>query len=125
MSLKPPQHSASLRKLLTVIDGRKRNENTEKDVTPFPDQEQIRNDVARGKYRSKINISNVHEQIHVKPSDVWKMAFATIYGTFALSARNCNAPATFQWLMTVIFREYIRRFVLEPVTQWPIFLSPI
>ena len=37
-------------KLCTVIDGRKRNENTKKDVTPFPDQEQIRNDVARGKY---------------------------------------------------------------------------
>jgi hypothetical protein len=33
-------------KLRTVIDGRKRNDNTEKDVTPFPDQEQIRMDVA-------------------------------------------------------------------------------
>ena len=33
-------------KLRTVIDGRKRNENMKKYVTPFPDQEQIRNDVA-------------------------------------------------------------------------------
>ena len=33
-------------KLRTVIDGRKQNEHTKKDVTPFPDQEQIRNDVA-------------------------------------------------------------------------------
>ena len=24
---------------------------------------------------------------------------------------DCNAPATFQWLMIVIFREYIGRFV--------------
>ena len=45
-------------KLCTVIDGRKRNENTKKNMTPFPDQEQIRNDVSRGKYRSKINMSN-------------------------------------------------------------------
>ena len=37
-------------KLCTVIDGRKRNDNTEKDVMPFPDQEQIRHDVARSKY---------------------------------------------------------------------------
>jgi hypothetical protein len=37
-------------KLRTVIDARKQNENTEKDVMPFPDQEQIRMDVARGKY---------------------------------------------------------------------------
>jgi hypothetical protein len=47
--------------------------------TPFPNQEQIRHDVARGKYRSKIN---VYEQIRVEPQDVWKTAFATIYGTF-------------------------------------------
>src|ERR1700723_653930 len=37
-------------KLRTVIDGRKQNENTKKDITHYPDQEQIRNDVARGKY---------------------------------------------------------------------------
>src|SRR6202040_3349627 len=69
-------------KLYTVIDGRKQNENTKNDVTPFPDQEQIRNDVAQGKYQSKIDMSNVYKQIHVEPSDVWKTAFTTIYGTF-------------------------------------------
>jgi len=37
-------------KLRTALDARKRNDNTYKDVTPFPDQEQIRHDVARGKY---------------------------------------------------------------------------
>src|ERR1700720_2572243 len=101
-------------KLCTVIDGRKQNENTKKDVTPFPDQEQIRNDVARGKYQLKINMSNVYEQIRVELSDVWKTAFATIYGTFVshtMLQGDCNAPATFQWLMTIIFQEYIGRFV--------------
>src|ERR1700720_653143 len=101
-------------KLCTVIDGRKQNENTKKDVTPFPDQEQIRNDVARGKYQSKIDMSNAYEQIHVEPSNIWKMAFATIYGTFVshtMQQGDCNAPATFQQLMTIIFREYIGRFV--------------
>ena len=59
-------------------------------------------------------MSNVYKQIHVEPSDVWKMAFATIYGTFVthtMQQGDCNAPATFQQLMTIIFREYIRRFV--------------
>jgi hypothetical protein len=69
-------------KLRTIIDGRKRNDNMEKDITPFPDQEQIRHDVARSKYQSKIDMSNAYEQIRVEPQDVWKTAFATIYGTF-------------------------------------------
>jgi hypothetical protein len=34
-------------KLRTVFDLRQQNENTEKDVTPFPDQDAIRHDVAR------------------------------------------------------------------------------
>lgn len=101
-------------KLRTPIDCRKRNDNTEKDVTPFPDQEQIRMDVARGKIRSKIDMSNAYEQIRVEPSDVWKTAFATVYGTFVshtMQIGDCNAPATFQRLMTAIFRDYIGKFV--------------
>ena len=101
-------------RLRTVIDGRKRNDNTEKDVTPFPDQEQIRMDVARGKYRSKIDMSDVYEQIRVEPSDVWKTAFSTVYGTFVshtMQQGDCNAPATFQRLMTIIFRDFIGKFV--------------
>jgi hypothetical protein len=93
-------------KLCTIIDGCKQNDNTEKDITPFPDQEQIRHDVARSKYRSKIDMSNAYEQIRIEPQDVWKIAFATICGTFVshtMQQGDCNAPATFQRLMTVIF----------------------
>jgi hypothetical protein len=100
--------------LCMVIDARKRNDNTRKDVTPFPEQEQIRNDVARAKYQSKIDMSDAYEQIHIEPPDVWKTVFATVYGTFlshTMQQGDCNAPATFQRLMTMIFREYIRRFV--------------
>lgn len=106
-----PKKNGNLR---TVIDCRKRNLNTEKDVTPFPDQEQIRHDVSRGKHRSKIDMSNAYEQIRVNPKDVWKTSFATVYGTFVshtMQQGDCNAPATFQRLMTAIFREYIGRFV--------------
>jgi len=81
---------------------------------PFPNQEQIHHDIARGKYQSKIDMSNAYEQIRVEPQDVWKMAFVTIYGTFVshtMQQGDCNAPATFQRLMTVIFWDFIRRFV--------------
>jgi hypothetical protein len=93
-------------KLHTIINRCKCNDNMEKDVTPFPDQEQIRHDVAQAKYQSKIDMSNAYEQIRVEPKDVWKTVFATIYGTFVshtMQQGDCNAPAKFQRLMTVIF----------------------
>ena len=98
------------RKLWTVIDCHKRNDNTVKDVTLFPDQDQIRMDIARAKYRSKIDLSNAYEQVQIEPEDVWKMAFAMIYRTFIsqiMQQGDCNAPAMFQHLMTVIFRDHI------------------
>jgi len=50
----------------------------------------------------------------MEPSEVWKTAFATVYGTFVshtMQIGDCNAPATFQRVMTAIFRDYIGRFV--------------
>ena len=101
-------------KLRTVIDCCKRNDNTVKDVTLFPDQDQIQMDVARAKYPSKIDLSNAYEQVRIEPEDVWKTAFATIYGTYislVMQQGDCNAPATFQRLMTVIFRDHIGCFI--------------
>lgn len=106
-----PKKTGQLR---TVVDCRKRNENTVRDVTPFPDQDQIRMDVARAKVRSKIDLSDAYEQIRIVPGDVLKTAFATVFGTFTsqvMQQGNCNAPSTFQRLMTEIFREHIGKFV--------------
>ena len=93
-------------KLQTVVDAHKRNDNTFKDVTPFPDQDQIRMDVTRAKYRTKIDMSDAYEQIRVEPADVWKTVFASPLGTYmshVMQQGNCNAPVTFQCLMTWIF----------------------
>lgn len=101
-------------KLCTVVDCWQRNDNTVKDVTLLPDQDQIRMDVARAKYRSKIDLSDMYEQVHVKLEDVNKTAFVTPYGTFlslVMQQGDCNAPATFQRLMTTLFRQFIGRFV--------------
>src|ERR1700689_3370681 len=59
-------------------------------------------------------MSDMYEQIRVEPSDVWKMQFSTVYGTFVshtMQQGDCNAPATFQRLMTIIFRDFIGKFV--------------
>ena len=95
-------------KLQMVFD--QQNDNTEKDVSPFLDQGMIHHDMVHAPYRSKLDMSEVYEQIHVKPVDIPKMAFATIFGTFmslVMQQGDCNAPSTFQRLMTMVFREYI------------------
>jgi len=75
---------------------------------PLPDQEVIREDVAR----SKIDLTDEYEQVRVYVEDVEKNAFATITGMFMshiMWIGDCNAPATFQRLMTTIFRDAIGR----------------
>jgi hypothetical protein len=97
-----------------VVDARQRNDNTLKDVTPLPDQDVIREDVARAKYRSKIDLADAYEQVRVEPRDVPKTLFSTIMGTYhsnVVQQGDCNAPATFQRLMTSIFRDVIGRFI--------------
>ena len=75
------------RKLQTVIDCHERNDNTVKDMTPFLDQDQICMNMARGKNRLKIDLLNAYKQVRIEAKDVWKTAFATIYGIFI---RSCN-----------------------------------
>ena len=58
------------------------NENTEKDISPFPDQDTIRHNIACAAYRAKLDMSEAYKQIRVRPDDVPKTAFATIFGTF-------------------------------------------
>lgn len=91
-----------------------RNDNTIKDVTPLPDQEVIREDVARAKFRSKVDLSDAYKEVRIHVEDVDKTAFATISRTYVshiMQQGDCNAPATFQQLMTSIFRDVIGRFM--------------
>lgn len=101
-------------KLRTVFDCRQRNANTIKDATPFPDQDRIRNDVARARYRSKIDMSEAYEQIRILDKDIHRTGFATIQGTFVskvIQQGDCNAPSTFQRLMSYLFRDHIGRHI--------------
>ncbi|KAF9006390.1 hypothetical protein BDZ89DRAFT_965954 [Hymenopellis radicata] len=46
-------------KLRTVVDLRQHNDNTVKDVTPLPDQELIREDVARGPCQCRLVLGSL------------------------------------------------------------------
>jgi hypothetical protein len=70
-----------------------------RDVTPFPDQDIIRNDIARATYRTKLDMSEAYEKIRVDLAHVSKTEFATILGTFrsqVMQMGDCNVPSTFQ-----------------------------
>ena len=106
-----PKKNGTLR---TVFDLRQQNDNTWKDVTPFPEQDAIRHDVTCAKFRSKLDMTEAYEQTRIKPEDVRKTTFSTIFGTFqsrVIQMGDCNAPSTFQWLMTATFRDYIGKFI--------------
>ena len=100
--------------LRTIVDCRECNLNTIKDLTPFPDQDMIRNDVTQAPFRSKLDMSDAYEQVCIELSDVKNTAFSTVVGTFlshVVQQGDCNAPTTFQQLMTRIFRKFIGKFV--------------
>ena len=69
-------------KLQTIINARQHNNNTVKDVTPLPEQEIIREDIAWARYWSKIDFVDAYEQVQVQPKDVHKTAFSIIAGTY-------------------------------------------
>ena len=98
-----PKKNGTLR---TVFDLRQQNKDTWKDVTPFPDQDAIRHDIVRATFRSKLDMTEAYEQMRIRPEDVRKTTFSTIFGTFqsqVMQVGDCNAPSTIQWLMTTIF----------------------
>ena len=59
-------------------------------------------------------MTEAYEQIRIRPEDVRKMTFSTIFSTFqsrVMQMGDCNAPSTFQQLMTAIFQDFLGRFV--------------
>ena len=70
-----------------------------KDITPFPDQDTIHHDIARAKFRSKLDMTEAYEQMHIRPEDVGETTFSTILSTFqsrVMQMGDSNAPSTFQ-----------------------------
>ena len=66
-------------KLHMVFNLHMQNDNMKKDMSSFPDQDTIWHDVACAPYRSKLDMLDAYKQIHIKPEDVPKTVFSTIF----------------------------------------------
>ena len=59
-------------------------------------------------------MSDAFEQIQIDPSNIWKTEFINIDSTFVSNVMvqgDCNTPATFQRVMTLIFQDIIGKYV--------------
>ena len=62
----------------------------------------------------KVDLSNAYKQVQVHAEDMNKTAFITIASTYIsniMQQEDCNSPATFEHLVTSIFRDIIGKFM--------------
>ena len=82
-----------------VHDYRALNDITVKDHTSLLCQDLIIRQLARAKYRGKLDCPNSYYQMAMHPDDVHKTTFKTPFGLFewlVMPQGLCNAPATWQ-----------------------------
>ena len=107
-----------------VHDYRALNENTIKDHTPLPRQDQILCRIARAKLHGYIDLPDAYYQMHIHPDDVWKTAFKTPFGIcewLVMPQGLCNMPATWQRYMNWVLRDEIGRICCVYVDDIVIF----
>ena len=95
-----------------VIDYRKLNDITIKNVYPLPRIDELIQKWKGCIHFSALDIRSGYYNVRMKEGDEWKTAFITNRGLFeslVMTFGLCNAPATFQAMMDSIFIVQIRR----------------
>ena len=90
------------------VDYRKLNEVTIKDSFPLPRIEDLLDQLAGSTYFSSIDLQSGYWQVGMDPTDEDKTAFVTDRGLYQFTVMPfglCNAPGTFQRLMTTVTEE--------------------
>jgi hypothetical protein len=91
------------------------NEVTIKKKYPLPQIDLLFDQLAGAKVFSKIDLRSSYHQIKIRPKDIPKTAFSTIYGLYeylVMSFGLTNAPAHFMYLMNSIFMLELDKFVV-------------
>src|SRR5712691_10216486 len=91
-----------------LVDLRFRNDNNIADHTQIPEQHTILNAVARGRFRSKIDLNDIYFQTRVHLDNVQYNTIKTPFGGFlslVMMQGDMNAPAIFVRAMEDLFNE--------------------
>ncbi|XP_075486211.1 uncharacterized protein LOC142525806 [Primulina tabacum] len=108
------------------IDYRKLNDATRKDHFPLPFIDQMIERLAGHEFYCFLDGYSEYNKITIAPEDQEKTTFTCPYGTFAFRRMPfglCNAPATFQRCMTVIFHDMTENFLEIFMDDFSIFGS--
>ncbi|QRW23084.1 Retrotransposable element Tf2 protein [Rhizoctonia solani] len=112
--------------LRLVVDYRKLNDVTHKNVYPLPRQDDLMAKLRRAKLFTKLDLQWGYNNVRIKEGDEWKTAFRTKYGLFeylVMPFGLTNAPATFQHFMNNLFRDLIDVTVVIYLDDILIFLE--
>ena len=91
-----------------------RNDNTIVVHSRIPNQQIILHAVARGKYRTQIDLSDPYFQTRVHPDNVKYNTIKTPFGGFTsqvMMQGDMNAPATFVRVMEDVFHDELGKFI--------------
>ena len=97
------------------VDYRRLNSATKFDSFPLPRLDEALDAFAGATVFSSLDLAMAYHQVPVKPSDVEKTAFVTHLGLFEMLKMPfglCNAPSTYQRLMSIVLQGLIGRICL-------------
>jgi len=101
--------------LRMCIDYRQLNNQTIKNKTQMPREDEMTARLVGATRFSKIDLQRAYQHVLIHPQDIKKTAFNTRYGHFEYMVMPfglCNAPATFQTLMQSVLADFLDDFVV-------------
>ena len=101
--------------LRMCIDYRQLNNQTIKNSTQMPREDEMTARLVGATRFGKIDLQRAYQHVLIHPPDIKKTAFNTRYGHFEYMVMPfglCNAPATFQTLMQSVLADFLDDFVV-------------
>jgi hypothetical protein len=97
------------------IDYRALNEVTIKNKYPLPKIEDLFDQLRGASVFSKVDLRSSYHQLRIRPSDIPKTTFITMYGLYEFTVMSfglTNAPTFFMNLMNSVFMDSLDKFVV-------------